>query len=657
MIKQKIEQRIEIPLSIKNGDFTGTFSISAEIFSNKKIAKDFQTDIVNSNIDFNGIPISLLNVPICDSVGNVFPIIIQQNNEEISTKIFLLEETRYQISFEAFPNVINEDLSIELLPFIRNIGERSIYFEQMKRRGKKYMDAYGIINFLAFVGNSYFDVKINDYFSEKIAFEVRSKKIGYKHQYRKMIEDLWKIRSGLTFNIHSPLFEKYDFNSIPRNSLYQDFMYLDYILKRENLPEAFSTVSNNLHNNLITKRETVPISLARDVDPSGIVQLISDTNCLSFTDCNDNRIADCFTKYLPNRYNQLVYVESLDTQENRLVKEFLLMVENLIQYLISSSYASRYVEESLNGFLNQVDDMLGNKWLEDVEKLQRIPSNSQILYKKDGYRDIFKYFIHFNYGYKLMWDEFDDHLNGYNKKLSELYEYWCFFSLLELIGDYANQEINFEDIFYIDSTNWKIKVRRGQKFGKRFTIEVRNQRVDIQFIYNQAFSNSKMNFRSYSLLFKPDFTLKVLVDGNTSFIHFDAKYRSEYFSNKNGYEELENGSSIGDQDDAFLNSEQELSEEELAEIRDEEELINRKYKSGDIYKMHSYKDAIINSHGAYILYPGSKTNVFEVKLGDPIPSIGAFPLTPGMSDKEKVSITNFIEGILIKLISKNPKST
>jgi len=467
-----------------------------------------------------------------------------------------------------------------------------------------------------------------------------------------MIEDLWKIRSGLTFEIHSPLFEKYKFNSNQRNSYYQDFMYLEYIFRSENLPEAFSTVSNNLHNHLTLVREAIPLSLARNVDPTGIIQLITNIHDCSIIDCNYNRIPECFSGYVPNSYYQLDYIESLDTQENRLLKEFLLMVEQLIQDLLSSSYVSKYVEEALNNYLNQIDDMLSVKWLGDVGKLQRIPSNSQILQKKDGYRDIFRYFIHFEFGYKLKWDELDDYLNGYNKKLSELYEYWCYFSLLELIGEFVNQKIHFNEIFYVDNSNWKIKVRRGQKFGKWFTANVRNHQIEIQLIYNQAFSKSKMKYRSYSLLFKPDFTLKVIINGIMTFIHFDAKYRSEYYSDYSRNEDNELGVQQDYENDQNDDLENEFSEEILAEIRDEEELIHRKYKSGDIYKMHSYKDAILNSHGAYILYPGSKQNVFEVKPGEPIPSIGAFPLTPGMSDKEKVSLMNFINGIFLKLIEK-----
>ena len=74
----------------------------------------------------------------------------------------------------------------------------------------------------------------------------------------------------------------------------------------------------------------------------------------------------------------------------------------------------------------------------------------------------------------------------------------------------------------------------------------------------------------------------------------------------------------------------ELNEEEqskINEIKNQES--SRKYKNADIYKMHTYKDGILNSHGAYILYPGNKEGIFMEYDDYIVPSIGALPLKPG----------------------------
>ena len=51
--------------------------------------------------------------------------------------------------------------------------------------------------------------------------------------------------------------------------------------------------------------------------------------------------------------------------------------------------------------------------------------------------------------------------------------------------------------------------------------------------------------------------------------------------------------------------------------------------------MHTYKDAILETKGAYVLYPGNKCEIFRVDENETIPSVGAFPLTPGEKGLEE----------------------
>lgn len=40
--------------------------------------------------------------------------------------------------------------------------------------------------------------------------------------------------------------------------------------------------------------------------------------------------------------------------------------------------------------------------------------------------------------------------------------------------------------------------------------------------------------------------------------------------------------------------------------------------------MHTYKDAILKTQGAYVLYPGDDCKLFSVTNEEPIPSVGHF---------------------------------
>ena len=73
--------------------------------------------------------------------------------------------------------------------------------------------------------------------------------------------------------------------------------------------------------------------------------------------------------------------------------------------------------------------------------------------------------------------------------------------------------------------------------------------------------------------------------------------------------------------------------------------MTRKYKAGDIYKMHTYKDAILETRGAYIFYPGDKNKIFRVDEDKEIPSVGAFPLTPGKEGKEEEELEDFLNAV------------
>ena len=60
--------------------------------------------------------------------------------------------------------------------------------------------------------------------------------------------------------------------------------------------------------------------------------------------------------------------------------------------------------------------------------------------------------------------------------------------------------------------------------------------------------------------------------------------------------------------------------------------------------------AIVRTEGAYILYPGDKQKVFYVTEGEAIPSVGAFPLTPGKEGVEEEELGSFVMGVLRRVV-------
>jgi hypothetical protein len=155
-----------------------------------------------------------------------------------------------------------------------------------------------------------------------------------------------------------------------------------------------------------------------------------------------------------------------------------------------------------------------------------LPLNSQVLQKKEGCRDIFKYFLNFELAFRLEWDEVEDQIKGYECKLSELYEYWCYFKLIKVLDKLSGKKLSYNDLYTLNKDKWSIKVKKGINSVQKFMPQIDNQEVYTELMYNRLFSKNT-RFKSYSLPFRPDYTLLIEFESDHYFLHFDAKYRSE----------------------------------------------------------------------------------------------------------------------------------
>ncbi len=138
------------------------------------------------------------------------------------------------------------------------------------------------------------------------------------------------------------------------------------------------------------------------------------------------------------------------------------MVRDLIEKLLDNSKEG-YIKDKLTFFNEEIVYYLSNKLFGDIGTLDYIPFNSQVLQKRGGYRDIFQFFLMFEFSFKLSWDELNNQFKGFEKKLSELYEYWCYFKILKVLNEMSISKVDFEDVFEINKNNWSMDIKRGHK--------------------------------------------------------------------------------------------------------------------------------------------------------------------------------------------------
>ncbi|WP_298521290.1 DUF2357 domain-containing protein [uncultured Methanobrevibacter sp.] len=609
-----IEQKVIIHLTDEFSNEIGILSVSSLDY---RANKEFTTPLSHT--------ITLESIPFVDEPDNLTPIQYWENNESNFANLMFLEETEYQVLFESD----DVDATYDVLHSLTKINDN--HFKPFRfdlGDNKKYMVA-GTLNFRSYVGKSFFDVKKDNIKSIKIPIEVRSKKIDYFSQYSAMIADLSQHALSLIFEVNSPLYQEFDLDNRPKETLYEDFMFLEYLFRPENLPSIFEYLSKNLHSQLKEHAETVPLSFASNVNQNTLKNIVSKPNNLFKSDA-DFEIVRKLNGYIPYEIDQIKHEDIIDIPENRFFKYFLELIQGLIEKLLASSKEG-YINDKLLSFRDEIGYFLSAKFFNHISTMDYVPFNSQILQKKEGYREIFHYFLMLEFSFRLSWDEVSSQFKGFEKKLSELYEYWCYFKLLKVLNDLSVKKINFEDVFEINRDNWSIGIKKGVKSLKRFKLFLHDNEIDINLFYNLRFSDNS-HYRSYSLAFKPDYTLLVTIGEFEHYVHFDAKYRSE-LEIVDFYSKIETSTDL----------------DEEIERRDSLEEKEYVFKDGDIYKMHTYKDSILKTEGSYVLYPGSKTKRFR-ESDLIIPSVGAFSLTPGNDNVEENNLEVFIKEVLKTLL-------
>lgn len=591
-----LEQKIEIKIENNNFEF-GTLLISS------KIKTESENEF--SNIESKSITgMSFEYIEKDYILNNTTPIQYCPLTSH-STDIFLLEETEYNISFIANEklNCLDEIVTFDYLKQ-HSFGESNISFNHWNNIW------FANVNFRGYVGKTFIDIIFTD-FKFSLMVEIRTKKLNYENEYSEMIADLSEYSSGLMFNINSSLYQNHIKSNKSQTTLYEYYMILEYLFRPQNLPSVVEYLSRHLYSLLDTTNELVPTPFASNIGAEEIAELSSNPQQFHETTEKYSIYKDYEGKhYAPLMIKEMTHKENIDVPENRFYKFFLEFIRDLIIDLYNS-IDEGYVKLSLKDFRDNINLFLSNNYFNGISRLDYIPLNSQVLQKKEGYREILEYYLMFEFGLKICFDDLTDNFRGFEKQLGKTYEIWCYFKLIGILNNLTKSSCDFDT--FIDLNSWSLTLSNINVLDYFNTLKIdENKEVKITLLYNYEFNRPKndesnITYSSYSLPLNPDYTLVIEYENNKKLLHFDAKYRV------NKYNE---------------------------------------YKEDNIHKMHTYKDGITDSIGAYILYPGNKSEVFD-EIDGSFGSVGAFTLKPGETETDEKEIGKFIVGIIEGWIKDN----
>ena len=310
--------------------------------------------------------------------------------------------------------------------------------------------------------------------------------------------------------------------------------------------------------------------------------------------------------------------ETLDTLPNRYVRFVLERWRALSATVVGNASvlggaAMRRGVSEAQRVVDQLDEWLGHPLFREVEPLSIYPGDNQVLRRREGYRQIFaaSALVEGSLGLEL---DMEDPFLVSRRSIATLYEYWTFVRLAGAVAAACRHPGPQFELFKPSVSGMSLVLRANASTRLKFKALVDGDELLVDLFFNNEFRRD-----SWTRPMRPDASLLVRRPGDREvWLHFDAKYKVDW----------QRPFDTGD-----------VSEEEDAER-------SGTSKRTDLLKMHAYRDAIKDSAGSYVMFPGSETTEFSLNDVEFLPGLGAFPLRPDRADEDVAALERFISRVL-----------
>ncbi|AAQ57687.1 restriction endonuclease-like protein [Chromobacterium violaceum] len=479
--------------------------------------------------------------------------------------------------------------------------------------------------------------------------EVVCRKLQYFDEFKSLLDGLAEKATELLLAYDTPVSLSFGLSQEQAGNDAALHFLLRYVMSPLQLPAAFAEVLNTPHARLVERLEVKPIEEVEE----GHTDLISDHLDVSSLG-QGGPLARFFGGYTPRELPQRETFESHDTPENRYAKALLEHCRLLAQRLEVRMGARKRkaAEREAKSWSLQLDELLQHGLWREVGPLGQLPANSQIMLRGRGYKELFRLDLSLRMSLGLAWShgtDLADGLVGDSRPVNQIYEYWCFFVLRDVLRSLC-LETGGGNFLSVSADGLRVQLAKGRRSECRFEYTCGNgTSLGVSLFYNRRFLRPRVPQNdwsgSYTAAFDPDYSILIRSpNGPAHWLHFDAKYRLER-----------------QQAEAMFEADED-SDDDAGVMADYEAELVRVHKQEDLFKMHTYRDGILSTRGAYVLFPGDgvggqtvnpNPNLFvrhPSALGSPadqlVPSVGAFPLTPEGSGGQVEAISELLKATL-----------
>jgi predicted component of viral defense system (DUF524 family) len=451
-----------------------------------------------------------------------------------------------------------------------------------------------------------------------------------------MLEEITEKCTDLLLQHSSPVAQFFDINfNADASTLYQRFAFIKSILESV---EFNDSVHKILVSPVTRWRESETIKDIRSVKRFKSSTLRQLSNATNRFELQNNHPLKSMMDSVPSKLKVNHKTETVDTPENRFVKHALISFQTFCSDFKTKVKNSDRIKTEATLLEDKLEQYLSHSMFKEISSPTTLPLNSPVLQRKEGYREILRVWLMFDLAAKLVWHGGDDIYSANKRDVAVLYEYWVFFKLLDVVKEvFKIDSLAKEKLIEETSDGLGLKLKQGKYLPIIGIYTAGNRKLNVEFSYNKTFNgdNHYPNGGSWTRNLRPDYTLSIWpygVDQEQAekeelivHIHFDAKYKIENLQSIFGFNE---------------NLDIEKAEQKQGT-----------YKRVDILKMHTYRDAIRRTAGAYVLYPGS---VSDMKYGfhEVLPGLGAFTIRPSKSNTGIEALTKFMNEVLTHFMNR-----
>lgn len=479
-----------------------------------------------------------------------------------------------------------------------------------------------------------------------VDLQIRAKKLAFREEYRKMLEDIAEAAAELAMSTSESTFQKFEVDpSTDCKTLYEQFSFVRSLVASESFKAALARICSSpltAMRDVVEERRTDSL---RRMDRNVVRQIALSANRFPLPASHPLRIKGVLTD-VPRFVSANSREETVDILENRFVKYVL---ETFMSFSLDiaawTKDDSRLRNEAMS-LADSLESMLLEPFFQDVSRLDRMTLSSPALQRKEGYREVLRAWVMFEVAAKICWSGGEDVYGAGNRNIAVLYEYWVFFELLKIVSEVFNIPAKEkESLLAKDKDGLELILRRGRTIMLKGVYNPGGvmRPMQVRFHYNKTFAkaNTLEKQGSWTVDMRPDYTISIWpVDCSEEsaeqkdaivHVHFDAKYRIENFK------------------EIFVETTDDNRQQTLNDFHEEED--RGTFKRGDLLKMHSYNDAIRRTYGSYILYPGSGEEA-KMRYREIIPGIGAFVLRPKINSsiaEGSVTLKDFLRKVAASL--------